>query len=188
MTELEQLAAQVRELADRQAIRDVVVRYSRGVDRLDRQMLLSAYHPDAIDDHGMFVGSPEEFADYFFDYHGRFQHTTQHIVTNQYCELDGDVAHTETYWLFAAMNTQGAPLSLAGGRYVDRMERRAGRWAIAQRKCIIDWHGQPGDSGLDHAAMQALQSAGLVRRDRGDPSYERPLAIDPKRIAAKIRL
>jgi hypothetical protein len=32
------------------------MRYSRGIDRLDRDMLLSAYHPDAIDDHGMFVG------------------------------------------------------------------------------------------------------------------------------------
>jgi hypothetical protein len=41
------------------------VRCCRGVDRMDRELLLSAYHSDAVDDHGMFVGGPEAFADYF---------------------------------------------------------------------------------------------------------------------------
>ena len=121
------LERQLRELIDRQAIHDVILRYCRGVDRLDRALILSAYHPDAIDDHGIFVGGPEAFADHFSAFHATRQTATQHIVTNHTCELDGDTAHCETYWLFAAMNREGPPLSLGGGRYVDRMERRAGR-------------------------------------------------------------
>lgn len=40
------------ELLDREAIRDCLARYCRGVDRLDRALLLSTYWPGAEDDHG----------------------------------------------------------------------------------------------------------------------------------------
>lgn len=177
------LEQKLRELLDRQAIHDVVLRYCRGVDRLDRELILSAYHPDAIDDHGLFVGGPEAFADYFSAFHESQQSATQHIITNHFCDLLGDVAHTETYWLFAAMNREGPALSLGGGRYVDRMEKRDGRWAIAQRKCLYDWQGVPGDYDLTPEQLKAMLGAGPATRDRSDPSYERPLRVDPKRIS-----
>ena len=44
--------AMLQELHDKQAIHDAVMRYCRGVDRLDPVLLASAYHPDAYDDHG----------------------------------------------------------------------------------------------------------------------------------------
>ena len=69
----------VRQLADRQAIHDVVVRYCRAVDRMDRELLLTCYHPDAIDHHGIFVGSPEAFADWAFALHASLQSAHQHI-------------------------------------------------------------------------------------------------------------
>lgn len=177
------LERQIRELIDRQAIHDVIVRYCRGVDRLDRELILSAYHPDAIDDHGIFVGGPEAFADHFSAFHASQQSATQHIITNHSCELAGDTAHCETYWLFAAMNREGPPLSLGGGRYIDRMERRDGRWAIAQRKCLYDWQGVPGDYALPPELAAKMLGAGPAARDRSDPSYERPLRVDPKRIS-----
>ncbi len=177
------LQRQIRELSHRQAIHDCLVRYCRGVDRLDRELLVSAYHPDAVDDHGMFVGGPEAFADFFISFHGGNQHLTQHIITNHHCELEGDVAHCETYWLYAAMNREGPPLSLAGGRYVDRMERRDGRWAIAARKCLMDWHGRPDEVQLTPEQLAMMAGAGTPARDRGDASYERPLRVDPGRIA-----
>ena len=51
----------LRKLLDRQEILDCLTRYCRGVDRLDKSILLSAYHPDARDDHGLFVGHATEF-------------------------------------------------------------------------------------------------------------------------------
>ena len=45
-----------QQLADREAIRECVLRYSRGVDRLDVEQMKSAYWPEATDDHGRFVG------------------------------------------------------------------------------------------------------------------------------------
>lgn len=41
----------LQELLDRQAIYDVMMRYCRGVDRFDADLITSAYHPDARDDH-----------------------------------------------------------------------------------------------------------------------------------------
>lgn len=176
------LARMVQELHDRQAIRDQLTNYCRGVDRLDRALLLSVYHPDAIDDHGLFVGGPEAFADWAFAYHGAMQSSHQHIITNHTCELDGDVAHTETYWLFAGVNNDGSPITIGGGRYIDRFERRNGQWKIAARKCVPDWGGSLGEATMPANALAALASGGKVARDGSDCSYERPLTIDRSRI------
>ncbi|MBW8814210.1 MAG: nuclear transport factor 2 family protein [Caulobacterales bacterium] len=176
-----EIEAMVRALHDKQAIRECLANYCRAVDRLDRELLLSCYHEDAVDDHGVFVGDREAFADWALALHARAQTATQHIITNHTCELDGDVAHAETYWMFASMNTQGAALTLGGGRYIDRFERRGGRWAIALRRVVGDWRGQPGEAWLPPAVVEALNSGGRPARDRSDPSYERPLTFDEAR-------
>jgi ketosteroid isomerase-like protein len=190
----EELERAVGELQDRQQIHDCLMRYSRGVDRLDRELLLSVYHEDAIDDHGVFVGSAAEFADWAIAMHTRTHLSHQHCVLNYTCELDGDVAHTETYYMFVGMNREGPPLAMSGGRYVDRFEKRDGRWAIAARVCVRDWAPLEAiPETLDQAALtvvksldertkELMRSGAQPARDRGDVSYERPLRIDPGRL------
>jgi ketosteroid isomerase-like protein len=175
-------ARMVQELYDRQAIRDQVNNYCRGVDRMDRELLLSVYHPDAIDDHGHFTGGVEAFIDWAFGYHGTYQDAHQHIVANHICELDGDVAHAETYWIFVGRNKQAPMLSMSGGRYIDRFEKRNGEWKIAVRKCVVDWGG--GASDIFHApeVLAAFAGVGITARDRSDVSYERPLSVDKSRV------
>jgi len=193
----DETAATVRRLADRQDIWDCLMRYSRGVDRLDRELLLSVYHDDAVDDHGMFVGTREEFADWVVGMHGSTHLSHQHCLFNHSCELDGDVAHAETYYMFAGMNREGTPLSMSGGRYLDRFERRDGRWAIAARVCLRDWapleeQPDPEDpstmtairSALPPAVLAFMRGGPLPTRDRADPSYDRPLRIDAGRVVA----
>ena len=51
----------IAELVDREAIRDCIYRYCRGVDRADEAALRSAYWPDAIDQHGSYSGPVEGF-------------------------------------------------------------------------------------------------------------------------------
>src|SRR4051812_9487880 len=164
----------LRELLDRQAILDCVHRYCRGVDRFDREMVLSVYHPDAIDHHGVFVGHPEAFVDWAFAYHKQYQEAHHHYVSNHTCELDGDSAHAETYWTFSGINKEGPP-SIHFGRYIDRFERRNGRWAIAMRVCVSEWHAAMVELPMPAEYLAQLLSGGNSTRDRTDVSYERPL-------------
>jgi hypothetical protein len=52
---------QLQMLLDRQTIHDVLMRYSRGLDRHDRKVLESIYWPDALDDHITYRGDPQGF-------------------------------------------------------------------------------------------------------------------------------
>jgi hypothetical protein len=163
---------------DRQSILDCIYRYCRGVDRFDRALLRSAYHIDAMDDHGHFAGPVEAFIDWVFDLHGTRHRSTQHMILNHRAELDGDQAHAESYFHFVGVMKETAPgadfpsLQLAGGRYIDRFERRNGVWAIAFRRCVVEWVG----SEYPAQAKQWLLANCAARRDASDPSYDRPLA------------
>jgi len=170
--------AMLRELHDRASIRAVLDRYCRGVDRQDRALLLGCFHGDAEVDQGMFVGAPGDFFDWTDPSHLHMFRSHQHHVTNHVCELAGDVAHAETYYMFAGMTAENE-LALSGGRYVDRFERRGGEWRISARKCLVEW-GSANMSVPDLAPVYA--AVGQVARDRSDCSYERPLAIDPARV------
>jgi SnoaL-like domain len=197
----EQMQAMVQELWNREQIRQCLHRYARGVDRFDRDIILSAFHPDAIDEHGKFVGTPLEFADWALGQHGDAHLTHQHCLLNHSCELDGDTAYTETYFIFAGMNRQGKPLAMNGGRYVDRFEKRDGEWRIAYRICLRDWglmdeipdmndlSSFTSTRALLPPEVRAFMNGGpAAKRDRSDPSYWHPLQADPERVKAFARL
>ncbi|MCW3843595.1 nuclear transport factor 2 family protein, partial [Micromonospora yasonensis] len=84
------------ELADRQHIHEVVLRYCRGIDRLDLDLVRSAYHPDGVDHHTGFDGPVDEFLAWVEPLLRRLTGTT-HIVGNHLVELHGDRAVAETY-------------------------------------------------------------------------------------------
>lgn len=198
---LEELTAFVAEMRDRHEIWQCLLRYSRGVDRFDRDLLLSAYHPDAVDDHGKFVGSPTEFFDWATRQHTHAHLGHTHNLFNHTVDLDGDVAHAETYFMFAGMNKVGRPLVLNGGRYLDRMEKRDGEWRIAYRTVVRDWglmDERPDPDAqssytstkqhIDATVRDFMDQCPPARRDRTDPSYARPYEVDPTRLAEYARL
>jgi len=170
----EETSRKLQMLLDRQEILDVVHRYCHAVDRFDREMLLSVYHPDAIDDHGLYIGGREGFADWAFAHHEQHQISHHHMVFNHSCELDGDVAHCETYWLFFGEN-RVKPDTLSVGRYLDRMEKRNGRWAVVNRVCITESVNDLAPTGLPPEFRTLLMSNGPSTRSREDRSYDRPL-------------
>jgi hypothetical protein len=84
-------------LVDKDDLRELAVRYAGAIDRGDRELLLSVYHPDAIDHHGDgFRGSPVEFADWVEPELARFE-VTAHYIANTSYRLDGDRADDLSY-------------------------------------------------------------------------------------------
>ncbi|NTY60756.1 nuclear transport factor 2 family protein [Mycolicibacterium sphagni] len=167
--------ARLERLVDRQDISDCLTRFSRGVDRFDRDVFLSAFHPDATVAAGDFVGNPTDLYDWAHSLHEQGQIATQHLLLNHTCDIDGRVAHTETYYLFAARNRDESNW-LAGGRYLDRLERRAGEWRIVLRTNVIEWSGSLPTMPIPFADVLDIAANGLSARDNTDPSYTRPLS------------
>ncbi len=175
MTATPDRQARLEEMLDRQDIFDCLQRISRGIDRFDREMFVSGYHPDAVVDAGALVGTPEQSYDSGAALHQEGQSSTLHNLMNHYCEIDGDTAHTETYFEYAGRNRDGSNW-LAGGRYLDRVERRGGEWRVAFRMTIIEWSGSlAGNEVPLFAGVADVHANGAAQRGPQDPSYRRPL-------------
>lgn len=166
--------AELEILLERQAIQDCLVRFCRGMDRFDRELFLSAFHPDAEISAGIFVGGPLPLYDWAAELHRQGQSGTQHNLLNHSCEIDADTAHCETYYLFLGRNRDESNWA-AGGRYLDRMEKRDGEWKIAFRHNVIEWSGSVPTMAIPFADVEDLALNGVAARDRSDPSYKRPL-------------
>jgi hypothetical protein len=172
MTDTQTTDALLHELLARQQIYDALMRAVRGVDRLDRDLILSAYHPGARDNHGSFDGPVEEFVEWVMGRHGdgRIPSCT-HVVGNVSIRVEGDVAHTESYCIaMYRLELDGTPHDMFSlGRYIDRFERRQGEWKIAERFVVFDKDRlDPVGRTWDGPLTKALPSG---RRDKQDPSY-----------------
>lgn len=175
--ELEQM---VRELHAKQAIREAAMTYSRGLDRQDKELFASCYHPDGIDDHGMFVGGADKFFDWTDPSHLKYFKRHQHFLGNHLSTLDGNTAHAETYYIFIGMSDPDDKMAMFGGRYLDRLEKRDGKWKISARKCLVEWWGTEGAVTGEWA--EAFAQVGKIAKNKTDASYDRPLTVDPKRV------
>jgi SnoaL-like domain len=178
--------AALRRLIDRAAITECVHRYARGLDRRDAELVASAYHASAVEDHGQYVGDLEGLVTYLMDVHAPFSGYQRHVTTQNVDidgDLDGKTAHAESYFLSVIRIDGAEKLRLTGGRYVDRLERRDGEWRIAERIVVLEWYGAMPGGGID-SAMQVGP-----RLDRDDVSYVRPLHVtrDPRQPPARQR-
>jgi hypothetical protein len=154
---------------DKLAIAEVVLRYCRGVDRLDYPLIRSCYHDGAVDHHTGFDGDADEYVTWLEKVLPRFV-GTMHLVGNQLIEVDGDLARAETYGTAHHWSDPPTNPSLnfvSGFRYVDDMERRNGEWRIAERWAVREW-----TRAIPAEVVRPKEAAGPgPRRDRTDPVY-----------------
>ncbi len=166
--------SQIDALLDKQAIREALTAFCRGMDRFDREAYLSAFWDDAEMAAGPFVGSAADCWDWAVPMHEEGQLLTHHVLLQTNYDIDGDTAHTETYYQFVARNRDDS-IVFAGGRYVDRLERRNGEWRIALRTNLIEWATMPPAIPPPFADVPDIAENGVSSRSVEDPSYQRPL-------------
>jgi ketosteroid isomerase-like protein len=164
----------LEQLLDREAIRECMYRYCRGIDRQDEAALRSAYWPDATDRHGPYQGSASGFIDWALDKLATQGERSVHNITNLSITLHGAQAAVETYFLALQRDrdaTGTAREVFLAGRYVDRFEKRGDEWRIAARTVVYDWLrplGSPeGTEAQRFGPRQPI--GGLVGQD---PIYE----------------
>lgn len=133
----------VEELVAKEAIRELALKYCRGVDRQDMAMLRSLYTADATDTHGdTFDGSASDYVDFLAKSLPYIKYSGHHVC-NHLISIDGDVGEGEVYALAIHVIPDGQ-----GGlvedticvRYVDRYRREVdGQWRFSKRIVTYDY-------------------------------------------------
>ena len=163
----------VEELLAREEIHDILKRYVRAVDRADADLMVSCYHDDGVDDHGMFRGPARDFAEFVCGERSKRYEATHHFIGSPNIRVDGDSAFVDTYCIahqISAPDESGHRFDyMVGLRYVDRFERRAGQWLIAHRTAVFDW---TYTVAIDEERARSFGTDwALGSRDRLDPWY-----------------
>ncbi|AYY57528.1 nuclear transport factor 2 family protein [Burkholderia multivorans] len=181
------MSAAMQRLIDKDQIRDVMLRYARGVDRRDWERVRSAFFEDCHDDHADFKGTRDAFIAWVRERHDAPSLlTSTHFLGNCLVEFTSDsVAAVETYFvarlelapqasehrsMLDAKHADSAHNSRVQvfGRYVDRFEKRNDEWRIARRRTVFD----AIESHLVDAADAKLNPAWMLgRRDQHDPVF-----------------
>jgi len=144
MSDASSVMSPIERIAAERAIRKELLRYTRGIDRLDEALLGSTYHELSHDDHGYYKGpggstyarfmTPRIRSIYRFTLHPQPYVTINFHGTAARVESAATPFHVKveddgSRWLYAI-----------GIRYVDRFELRDGRWRIATRITVHDWN------------------------------------------------
>jgi hypothetical protein len=146
--------ALLQEMLDEFALRKLVHRYCRAVDRGDIEALRALYHHDAADDHGAFsAGSVDDFLQGLVAARP-YLRSMQHHVTTVNFAVDGDRAEGEIYSIatHTLMAGDRDVDVVVGGRYLDKYEKRDGAWRFVERKIVTDWAHvtDPSSRDLSH--------------------------------------
>ena len=160
------LEARLRVVADQQEIHDPLARYCRGVDRRDPALIVDAFHDDGTDDHGTGIATAAELARSIVG--SLVPRPYMHFQGNELIEVEGDLARAETYFLsFQQRDRDGRMYTRTrAGRYIDRLERREGRWRIAHRMVVDDWNRV---DEVKEAIPEAILRGGFAPND---PVYQ----------------
>ncbi|MGE3689967.1 MAG: nuclear transport factor 2 family protein [Novosphingobium sp.] len=140
--------SQIREeMADREAIRDCLFRYCRGIDRMDPELLATAYWPGAMDYHTGFEGTVEQFIEWALPRLAAMEQA-MHMIGNILIRIEGDMAKVESYlWSVSVLPGDDPQKVITCGRYNDRFEKRDDEWRIAERWVVHDWYEQSANTG-----------------------------------------
>ena len=165
MSEQRDLLEQIR--AERE-IHRVLLKYFRGSDRFDLDLMATAYHPDAYDDHGTYKGDIKGLVEWIRTRHQTIEQS-MHLAGTPFIHLEGKQAAVETYCiLYQHERTDCVNLAtqqpayrrfVFGVRYVDRFEERQGDWRIAHRVVVWEWSQEDvGDLNMNPIWTTAKRS------------------------------
>ncbi|WP_417207927.1 nuclear transport factor 2 family protein [Antarctobacter sp.] len=169
---IEALDREVTRQRDCEEIRQAMYAYARGVDRADAALFEAAFHDDAYDDHGNFRGDKAQtVATLRRSGQNPEVKASMHHIGNILIDLEGNFANVESYFVAYQRREVGdrTYTRSRAGRYLDRFEKRDGRWRVLRRRVVDDW------SRLDEVGQTAREVGPentLCTRDRHDASYE----------------
>ena len=138
-------ARSLEDLLAKDAIIDVLARYSRTLDWLDDEGQASCFWPDAAIDYGFFRGSAADFIPAVMAIERRSARRW-HLFSPPAIRLIDD------------------------GRYLDAFEKRGAEWRITRRNYVLDWSNPLLDQPVfDPASVFPLPILEILQS--GHPQY-----------------
>jgi hypothetical protein len=128
-------------LIDRAEIQDLIMRYARGVDRRDLDLVADCFTADASYEGTLAVGSIQDALAALAKTLPSFE-STMHFMGNQIIDLKQDKARSETYAIAYHRRKEGSSRSVdltVAVRYLDELIRCNGRWFIRRRVVEPVW-------------------------------------------------
>jgi hypothetical protein len=166
----QELESRLLVLLDKEAIRDRLMRYARGIDRNDGDLVQDAFWPDALADHGHSKFRGDTIGKFFADVSTHSTHHQVHYIANLIIEVYGDEAISEAQAWYVAETERNDVSYLINRsvRYIDRWEKRDGEWRIFHRTVPENWNK------LDAIVERYPNPEGIVmaQPDKSDVSYQ----------------
>jgi len=147
----------LREILEIHAIQQVMLQYTRAIDRNDADAMATIFWPEGLDNHGMYDGTASGFMER--------SRTNRDLITSRYHILgpvhvlafEANQAKVETYFHYVGVFPDPGPEDTIGhlaGRYRDVFEKRAGTWKVLRRLVIFDSAtSQPYEPAWDYFAI-----------------------------------
>lgn len=151
-----------------------LTRYCRGADRGDVELMKSAYHSDAEEQHGPFSGLGHSFCDFAGEFtSGKSEWSaglkaSSHILSNITVEsLAPDAAKVESYFFLSMQHDKSGNHinAVMFGRYLDRFENRDGSWLIARRSVVLDQYFELSADIVDRALPTSFLQGKIGKSD-----------------------
>lgn len=165
-----ELVTWLLELQAKEAIRDRLTRYLRGIDRNDPELLQDTFWPDALVDHGHSRFRGDSIGKIFPSTSKHATHRQVHYLMNLLIEVHGDEAISEAQALYCAETERNdvAYLISRSVRYIDRWDKRDGQWRVFHRTVAENWNK------LEPIVERFPNPEGMIyaQPDRSDISYQ----------------
>jgi len=135
---------------DRQAVEDVLLRYTWALDTHQWDELRSVFTDDAMADYSdpkLGQRPMREIIDLFMELSsGGIIRSAQHYVTNQLVtKVDEDTAHSRAFYLCMWVLEPGTPdgdITFLGGKYDLDVVRTPSGWKLKRMHAVVEWdHG-----------------------------------------------
>lgn len=138
-TKTDDITQELYDLVQKNKITENLMKYCRGQDRKELELVKSTYWPDATDNHGSFVGNGHDFCEMAYEGQKKSGHSAIHHCSNVLIELLGNQAKCESAFLYVMIHPTRNVTQFLAGRYKDLCEQRDGEWKVLRRTCIFDW-------------------------------------------------
>lgn len=162
-----------RQMLAERAIYKAMMRYCRGSDRADLELMKSAFHPDATNRHGMFDGKAYDFVELGAEimkgkteWSSGIKAQSHHITNFSVVFEDDKSANVESYFFYAFQHIKGETLLNAFfcARYLDHFTLRD-EWRIERRKVVMDHYFEGPTDTFDKDLPASYIRGGLGEDD-----------------------